>query len=53
MDGRLRIYWRIGSEKKIAKRYRKGWRARHMQWDTHGERVIILWERQQRGSTDE
>lgn len=48
VEGRLRVYWRIGSAKKIAKRYRNGWRPRHVQWDPTGERVLILWERGER-----
>lgn len=46
VDTRLNVYWRVGASKKIAKRYRKGWRPRHVQWDSVGERVIILWERE-------
>jgi hypothetical protein len=45
IEGTLKVYWRIESKKKIARRYRQGWTARHMQWDPSGERVIILWER--------
>lgn len=46
MKAKLKTYWRIGAEKKkIAQRYRKGWVARHLQWDPSHERVIVLWER--------
>lgn len=44
-EARLRVYWRVGSEKKFARRYGKGWTAQHLQWDPSGERVIVLWTR--------